>query len=161
MLTKFISVLETSFQNTEVALKDQQASMQGLENQIGELAKLISKRQQGDDTITLQARDSVKTFSDRDDYTSYVNMSNLVTQTSLQETPQKNVMEPHSSPYDRKKMTHEERMLQIDELDEWRAHVNEKPRIHDAEPKRCHDEHVDALNQFKVGDKVLLDKTDP
>ncbi|XP_052490724.1 uncharacterized protein LOC128042989 [Gossypium raimondii] len=57
-------------------------------------------------------------------------------------------------------MTHEERMLQIDELDEWQTHVKEKLRIHDAELKRHHVEHVDGTNQFKVGDKVLLDKTD-
>ncbi|PPD77980.1 hypothetical protein GOBAR_DD25092 [Gossypium barbadense] len=70
-------------------------------------------------------------------------------------------MEPHSSPCDKNRTTHEERMLQIDELDEWRTHVKEKSRIHDAKPKRRHDEHVDGTNQFTVGDKVLLDKTDP
>ncbi|XP_052489795.1 uncharacterized protein LOC128042488 [Gossypium raimondii] len=47
MLMKFISVSETRFQNTEAALKNQQASTQGLENQIGQLVKLISKRPQG------------------------------------------------------------------------------------------------------------------
>ncbi|PPS10433.1 hypothetical protein GOBAR_AA10206 [Gossypium barbadense] len=52
-------------------------------------------------------------------------------------------------------------MLQINELGEWQTHVNEKPIIHDAKPKRFHDEHVDVTNQFKVRDKVLLDKMDP
>ncbi|KAG8485827.1 hypothetical protein CXB51_019172 [Gossypium anomalum] len=47
MLTKFISVSETSFQNTEIALKNQQASIQGLETQIGQLYKLISERPKG------------------------------------------------------------------------------------------------------------------
>ena len=47
MLTKFISVSETHFQNTETALKNQQASIQGLETQIGQLAKLISEWPQG------------------------------------------------------------------------------------------------------------------
>ncbi|KAG8491590.1 hypothetical protein CXB51_014777 [Gossypium anomalum] len=47
MLTKFISVSETHFQNTEIALKNQQASIQGLETQIGQLSKLISERPQG------------------------------------------------------------------------------------------------------------------
>ncbi|PPS14621.1 hypothetical protein GOBAR_AA05954 [Gossypium barbadense] len=46
MLTKFISVSETRFQNTEIALKNQQALIQGLETQIGQLAKLISERPQ-------------------------------------------------------------------------------------------------------------------
>ncbi|PPS08845.1 hypothetical protein GOBAR_AA11797 [Gossypium barbadense] len=47
MLSKFISVSETRFQNTETALKNQQASIQGLETQIGQLSKLISERPQG------------------------------------------------------------------------------------------------------------------
>ncbi|PPS09303.1 hypothetical protein GOBAR_AA11339 [Gossypium barbadense] len=47
MLSKFISVLETHFQNTEIALKNQQASIQGLETQIGQLSKLIFERPQG------------------------------------------------------------------------------------------------------------------
>ncbi|KAG8493031.1 hypothetical protein CXB51_010401 [Gossypium anomalum] len=46
-LSKFISVLETHFQNTETALKNQQASIQGHETQIGQLSKLISEQQQG------------------------------------------------------------------------------------------------------------------
>ncbi|KAG8490619.1 hypothetical protein CXB51_013857 [Gossypium anomalum] len=47
MLTKFISVSETCFQNTETALKNQQVSIQRLKTQIGQLSKLISKRSQG------------------------------------------------------------------------------------------------------------------
>ncbi|PPS16989.1 hypothetical protein GOBAR_AA03586 [Gossypium barbadense] len=47
MLTKFISVSETYFQNTETVLKNQQALIQGLETQIGQLSKLISERPQG------------------------------------------------------------------------------------------------------------------
>lgn len=47
MLSKFISVSETHFQNTKAALKNQQASIQGLEAQIGQLSKLISERPQG------------------------------------------------------------------------------------------------------------------
>ncbi|PPS07052.1 hypothetical protein GOBAR_AA13591 [Gossypium barbadense] len=47
MLSKFISVSETRFKNTETALKNQQASIQGLETRIGQLSKLISERPQG------------------------------------------------------------------------------------------------------------------
>ncbi|KAG8490890.1 hypothetical protein CXB51_014751 [Gossypium anomalum] len=47
MLSKFITVSETHFQNTETALKNQQASIQGLETQIGQLSKLIFDRPQG------------------------------------------------------------------------------------------------------------------
>ncbi|PPS18446.1 hypothetical protein GOBAR_AA02122 [Gossypium barbadense] len=92
MLSKFISVLEIDFENTETVLKNQQASIRRLETQIGQLAKLISERPQGslpsntesnpmeqlneitsqdeegeltlcvgDETITLQARNSGNT----------------------------------------------------------------------------------------------------
>ncbi|PPR86041.1 hypothetical protein GOBAR_AA34649 [Gossypium barbadense] len=47
MLIKFISVSESYFQNTEIVLKNQQASIQGLETQVGQLSKLISERPQG------------------------------------------------------------------------------------------------------------------
>ncbi|PPS01462.1 hypothetical protein GOBAR_AA19201 [Gossypium barbadense] len=47
MLSKFISVSETRFQNTEIVLKNQQVSIQSLETQIGQLSKLISERPQG------------------------------------------------------------------------------------------------------------------
>ncbi|PPS12547.1 hypothetical protein GOBAR_AA08106 [Gossypium barbadense] len=56
-----------------------------------------------------------------------------------------------------KKDTHEERRLQIEELDEWRAH---KPRTHD-KPKLRQNKPNTSLNQLKVGDKVLLDAADP
>ncbi|PPS13872.1 hypothetical protein GOBAR_AA06702 [Gossypium barbadense] len=46
MLTKFILVSEKHFQNTETVFKNQQASIQGLKTQIGQLAKLISERPQ-------------------------------------------------------------------------------------------------------------------
>ncbi|PPR99700.1 hypothetical protein GOBAR_AA20968 [Gossypium barbadense] len=47
MLSKFISASETRLQNTMIALKNQQVSIQGLETQIGQLSKLISERPQG------------------------------------------------------------------------------------------------------------------
>ncbi|PPS10900.1 hypothetical protein GOBAR_AA09743 [Gossypium barbadense] len=46
MLTKFISVSETHFQIIETTFKNQQASIQALETQIGQLAKLISEQPQ-------------------------------------------------------------------------------------------------------------------
>ncbi|PPS19629.1 hypothetical protein GOBAR_AA00925 [Gossypium barbadense] len=52
---------------------------------------------------------------------------------------------------------HEDRRLQIEELDEWRTH---KPRTHD-KPKLRQNEFNTFLNQLKVGDKVLLDAADP
>lgn len=46
MLAKFISMLETRFQNIETTLKNQQSSIQELENQFGQLAKLVFERSQ-------------------------------------------------------------------------------------------------------------------
>ncbi|PPS06204.1 hypothetical protein GOBAR_AA14442 [Gossypium barbadense] len=54
-------------------------------------------------------------------------------------------------------LTHEERRLQIEELDEWRTH---KLRTHD-KPKLQQNELDTFPNQLKVGDKVLLDAADP
>ncbi|PPR84926.1 hypothetical protein GOBAR_AA35786 [Gossypium barbadense] len=46
MLSKFILVSETCFQNTKTAFKNQQASIQGLKTQMGQLSRLISERPQ-------------------------------------------------------------------------------------------------------------------
>ncbi|PPS02636.1 hypothetical protein GOBAR_AA18021 [Gossypium barbadense] len=115
----------------------------------------------GDKTITFEAHDSVRTSSDRDGFKSSVNFSDHVALPSLQENPRKKVIEPYSSQCNRHRTIYDERLLQLHELDEWRTQVKEKLKKHDEKPKRLHDEHVDGTNQFKVGDKVLLDKTDP
>ncbi|PPR99345.1 hypothetical protein GOBAR_AA21322 [Gossypium barbadense] len=52
---------------------------------------------------------------------------------------------------------HEDRRLQIEELDEWRMH---KPRTPD-KLKLRQNEPDTSPNQLKVGDKVLLDTADP
>ncbi|PPS08271.1 hypothetical protein GOBAR_AA12369 [Gossypium barbadense] len=52
---------------------------------------------------------------------------------------------------------HEDRRLEIEELDEWRIH---KLRTHD-KPKLRQDELNTFPNQLKVGDRVLLDAADP
>ncbi|PPS16587.1 hypothetical protein GOBAR_AA03983 [Gossypium barbadense] len=67
----------------------------------------------------------------------------------------KEVQEPFSSCS--RGPIHEDRMLQIEELDEWRTH---KPRTHN-KPKLRQNELNTFPNQHKVGDKVLLDAVDP
>ncbi|PPR97747.1 hypothetical protein GOBAR_AA22920 [Gossypium barbadense] len=74
-------------------------------------------------------------------------------QPSLQEIGPKNIHKPSNN----KEPIHEERRLQIDELDEWQTH---KSRKHD-KPKPRHDEPNSSKNQLQVGDKVLLDAADP
>ncbi|PPS18308.1 hypothetical protein GOBAR_AA02271 [Gossypium barbadense] len=53
--------------------------------------------------------------------------------------------------------THEERRLQIEELDEWQTH---KPRMDDKPELRQINLNTFS-HQLKVGDKVLLDAVDP
>ncbi|PPS11305.1 hypothetical protein GOBAR_AA09335 [Gossypium barbadense] len=76
-------------------------------------------------------------------------------QPTLQEISLKEIHEPLSK--NSKGSIHKERRLWIEELDEWRAH---KPATHD-KPKLCQNEPDTSPNQLKVGDKVLLDATDP
>ncbi|PPR93485.1 hypothetical protein GOBAR_AA27188 [Gossypium barbadense] len=55
------------------------------------------------------------------------------------------------------KDTHEEQRLQIEELDEWRAHksrTRDKLKLRQNKPDT-------SPNQLQVGDKVLLDAADP
>ncbi|KAA3483683.1 Retrovirus-related Pol polyprotein from transposon 17.6 [Gossypium australe] len=112
-----------------------------------------------DKTITLQAHDSVRTSSNKVEYINYIN--NHLVQTSFQEAPRQYTTEPHPRSLASNEVTHEERRLQIDKLDEWRIHSKEKPRIHEGEPKQSHDEPKNKMIQFKVGDRVLMDNTDP
>ncbi|PPS06274.1 hypothetical protein GOBAR_AA14370 [Gossypium barbadense] len=67
----------------------------------------------------------------------------------------KEVHEPFSN--NSKGPIHEERRLRIKELDEWWTH---KPRTHN-KPKLRQNKLNTFPNQFKVGDKVLLDAADP
>ncbi|PPR84438.1 hypothetical protein GOBAR_AA36279 [Gossypium barbadense] len=76
-------------------------------------------------------------------------------QPTLQEMGLKEVHESFSS--SSRRLIHEDRRLQIKELDEWQTH---KPRTHD-KPKLRQDELNTSPNQLKVGDKVLLDVADP
>ncbi|PPS05785.1 hypothetical protein GOBAR_AA14844 [Gossypium barbadense] len=78
-----------------------------------------------------------------------------MTQPTLQKLSFKEVHEPCFS--NDRGHTHEERRLQIEVLDEWRAH---KPRTHDKSKLR-QKEFDTPPNQLKVGDKVLLDAVDP
>ncbi|PPR98110.1 hypothetical protein GOBAR_AA22559 [Gossypium barbadense] len=67
----------------------------------------------------------------------------------------KEVREPFSS--NSRGLIHEEKRLQIEELDEWQTH---KLRTHD-KPKLRQNKLNTSPNQLKVGDKVSLDATDP
>ncbi|PPR89125.1 hypothetical protein GOBAR_AA31560 [Gossypium barbadense] len=138
MLSKFISVLENHFQNTKTALKNQQASIQGLETQIGQLAKLISKRPQ-------EPRQETEISKGKGE----VDHNEQKPEISLKE-----VHEPFSN--NSRGPIREERRLQIEELDEWRTH---KPRTRD-KPKLRQNKLNTFPNQLKVGDRVLLDEVD-
>ncbi|PPR87150.1 hypothetical protein GOBAR_AA33540 [Gossypium barbadense] len=76
-------------------------------------------------------------------------------QPSLQKMNLKEAHESFSSTS--RRPVHKGRRLQIEQLDEWRTH---KPRTPD-KLKLCQNEPDTSPNQHKVGDKVLLDATDP
>ncbi|PPS01461.1 hypothetical protein GOBAR_AA19200 [Gossypium barbadense] len=190
MLSKFILVSETYFQNTETTLKNQQASLQGLETQIGQLSKLIFERPQGSlpsntepnpreqlNTINVQDEEgfvepepeprqetvvsrgqgempnAMKFLKELLANKQKLNKASLVELNA--EMGLKEVYEPFSS--SSKGPINEDQRLQIEELDEWQTY---KPRTYD-KPKLHQNELNTFPNQLKVGDKVLLDATDP
>ncbi|PPS19903.1 hypothetical protein GOBAR_AA00662 [Gossypium barbadense] len=203
ILSKFILVSETRFQNTETALKNQKALIKGLETQISELSKLISERPQGslpsntepnpreqlnainiqddegvvepeaeprqetvvskgeltlrvgDETITLQARNFGNTLGIEGDHLNHSTKPNNMVPPTLQKMSLKEAHKSFSS--NSRGPVHEDRRLQIEDLDEWQTH---KPRTPD-KLKLCQNEPDTSLNQLKVGDKVLLDVADP
>ncbi|PPS16310.1 hypothetical protein GOBAR_AA04269 [Gossypium barbadense] len=169
MLSNFISVSETRFQNTKTALKNQQASIQGLETQIGQLAKLISERPQGSlpsntksnpreqlNAITSQDEEGLGTLEPKPRQETEISKGKGEVDHNKQKSEMslKEVHEPFSS--NSRGPIHEKQRLQIEELVEWRTH---KPRTHD-KPKLRQDELNTFPNQLKVGDKVLLDAAD-
>ncbi|PPR91153.1 hypothetical protein GOBAR_AA29531 [Gossypium barbadense] len=152
---------ETHFQNTETALKNQQASIQGLETQIGQLSKLISERPQGSlpSNTEPNQREHLNTISTQDDKGVIEPEPEPRQETVVskrRDEVDQNTNKPVTVEY-KPRHIHEERRLRIEELDEWRAH---KSRIHD-KPKLCQNKPDTSPNQLKVGDKVLLDAADP
>ncbi|PPS11288.1 hypothetical protein GOBAR_AA09351 [Gossypium barbadense] len=113
---------------------------------IGELTLRV-----GDETITLQARNSGITLNIEG---KSPNQSTKTDNMTLQKLSFKEVHEPCSR--NDREHNYEERRLRIEELDEWRAH---KPRTHDKSKLRQNKPDV-SLNQLKVGDQVLLDAAD-
>ncbi|KAK5785650.1 hypothetical protein PVK06_040252 [Gossypium arboreum] len=109
----------------------------------------------GDETLTLQARNSNNTSKVEGDRLNHPIKTDHMIQPTSQELSLKEVHEPLSN--NSRGSIHEERMLQIDELDEWQTH---KPRIHDKLKLRQNGPDT-SPNQIKVGDKVLLDAADP
>ncbi|PPR94519.1 hypothetical protein GOBAR_AA26149 [Gossypium barbadense] len=155
MLSKFISVSETRFQNTDTALKNQQASIQGLETQIGQLSKLISKRPQG----SLPSNNEPNLREHLNAIGTQNKEGFIAPKPELQQDNAMNNGREEVNDNDPKqnKDVHEERRLQIEELDEWRTH---KPKTRD-KPKLRQNKLATSPDQLQIGDKVLLDAADP
>ncbi|KAK5838679.1 hypothetical protein PVK06_007414 [Gossypium arboreum] len=109
----------------------------------------------GDETITIQARNSGNTSEIEGDRLNHSTKTDNIVQPTLQEMSMKEVQEPFSS--SSRGPIHEDRRLQIEKLDEWQTH---KSRTHD-KPKLRQNELNTFPNQLKAGDKVLLDVADP
>ncbi|PPS04338.1 hypothetical protein GOBAR_AA16322 [Gossypium barbadense] len=162
LLLKFISVLETSFQNTETTLNNQQASIQGFETRIGQHSKLISGRPQGSlpSNTELNLREQLDIINIQDDegVVEPEPKPRQETVVSKGQGEKMSLKEAHES-FSRTSRgpVHEDRRLQIEELNEWWTH---KPRTPD-KPKLRQNEPDTSPNQLKVGDKVLLDAANP
>ncbi|PPS17643.1 hypothetical protein GOBAR_AA02941 [Gossypium barbadense] len=159
---KFISVSETRFQNTETALKSQQASIQGLKTQIGQLSKLIFKRPQGSlpSNTEPNPREQLNAINvqDEEGFVEPEPEPRQETMVSRGQGEEMSLKEAHESFSSSKRgAIHEDRRLQIEELDEWQTH---KPRTHD-KPKLHQNKPNTFPRQLKVRDKVLLDVADP
>ncbi|PPS10149.1 hypothetical protein GOBAR_AA10494 [Gossypium barbadense] len=124
MLSKFLSVSETHLQNTEIALKNQQALIQRLETQIGQLSKLISERPQGSlpSNTEPNPREHLNAISTQDKEGFIAPELELMQETvvSKGKSEKLSFKEAHEpcSRNDRGHI-HEERRLRIEELDEW------------------------------------------
>ncbi|PPR87105.1 hypothetical protein GOBAR_AA33585 [Gossypium barbadense] len=171
MLSKFISVSETHFENTKTALKNQQALIQGLETQIGQLSKLISERPQGSlpsnnepnprehlNAISTKNKDGLIAPKPEIQQDNAINKGREEVNNNepKQELPRTKTTETVRYYHEENKDVHEEQRLRIEELDGWREH---KLRTHD-KSKLCQNKSDTSPNQLKV-DKVLLDAIDP
>ncbi|PPS09344.1 hypothetical protein GOBAR_AA11327 [Gossypium barbadense] len=115
-----------------------------------------TEEQFGDDAVTLQARDSVKTSKTQDNAIKTVDDKTNI-RSSLQELPGTKTTETVRYYHEENKDVHEERRLRIEEQDEWREH---KLRTHD-KPKLRKNNLDTSPNKLKVGDTVLLGAVDP
>ncbi|PPS00258.1 hypothetical protein GOBAR_AA20406 [Gossypium barbadense] len=118
--------------------------------QFGELTLRVR-----DETITLQARNSSNTSEIEDDCLTHSTKTDNMVQPTLQEMSLKKAHASFSS--NSRGLVHEDRRLQIEELDEWQTH---KSRTHD-KPKLRQNELNTFRHQLKVGDKVLLYAANP
>ncbi|PPS15819.1 hypothetical protein GOBAR_AA04760 [Gossypium barbadense] len=188
MLLKFISVSETCFQNTETVLKNQQASIQGLKTQIGQLSKLISERPQGSlpSNTEPNPREHLNAIS-----TQYKEgfiapklelMQETVVSKGKSEVSLHFVWETKRSPFKLvilashrtlKKLSFKEVHESCSKNDRGHIHKERrlwiekldewrahKSRTHD-KPKLRQNETDTSPNQLKVGDKVLQDAANP
>ncbi|KAK5825388.1 hypothetical protein PVK06_020216 [Gossypium arboreum] len=109
----------------------------------------------GEETITLQDRNSGNTSGIEGDHFNHSTKTNNMEQPTLQKMNLKEAHESFSS--NSRGPVHEDRRLQTEELDEWRT---QKPRTLDKSKLRQNESDT-SPNQLKVGDKLLLDAADP
>ncbi|KAA3472399.1 protein kinase 2B, chloroplastic-like [Gossypium australe] len=113
----------------------------------------------GDETIILQALESARTLSNESENINSINVHSV--RPFFQEAPRNYTSEQYPKPRANNKITYEERRLQIDALGEWKTHFKEKPRTREAKLRQLHNKLTDEAYYFKVGDRALMDNTDP
>ncbi|PPS06039.1 hypothetical protein GOBAR_AA14607 [Gossypium barbadense] len=114
---------ETYFQNTETALKNQQASIHGLETQIGQL---ISEQPQGSlpSNTEPNPREHLNAIStpNKEGFITpelEIQQDNTMNKGREEELPRTKTTETVRYYHEENKDIHEERRLQIEELEEW------------------------------------------
>ncbi|PPR97921.1 hypothetical protein GOBAR_AA22749 [Gossypium barbadense] len=161
MLTKFISVSETRFQNTDTVLMNQQASIQGLETQIGQLAKLISERPQGSLPSNTKAnpREQINAIiiQDAEGLVAPEPEPRQETRVSkgkgeVDHNDQKPM--PNAVKFLKELLTNKRKLDEVSHVELNKSKTPNKPKL-------SQDELNTSPSQLNVGDKVLLDVADP
>ncbi|KAA3483471.1 Transposon Ty3-I Gag-Pol polyprotein [Gossypium australe] len=113
----------------------------------------------GDESLNLQALDSVRTTVDEGK--KVTSIDNQIVQSSSQETSQGLNPEPTHKPHVDKEELHEEQSFRVDNLEKQKIEIKEELDPHEVKPEEPPEELIGSSNHFKIGDQVLLDKADP
>ncbi|PPR93537.1 hypothetical protein GOBAR_AA27135 [Gossypium barbadense] len=159
---------ETRFQNTETALKNQQASIQGLETQIGQLSKLISERPQGSLPSNTEPNPNEKlnaiSTQDKEGFVEpepEPRQDTVVSKDKSEVSHNKMVNEEYKPPVPYPNATRKDRSGE--QFGELTLRVGDETMTLQARNSGITSTlKVDTSpNQLKVGNKVLLDAVDP
>ncbi|PPR98418.1 hypothetical protein GOBAR_AA22248 [Gossypium barbadense] len=163
---------ETHFQNTKTAIKNQQASIQGLETQIGQLAKLIYERPQGSLPSNTESnpREQLNAITIQDEEglvepkpESRQGIVASKGKGEVEHSKQKRISELTLHVGDESVTLQARNPINTNHVVQPSLQETRSKALFKAHnrPKPPHDELNISPKQLKVGDKVLLDAADP